>query len=130
MRAVIPYFLKQENKGRIVNFCSTASIRGAACGTAYTASKHALLGLSRSTAWMYAKELRCNSIILGPTAGTNITNTGRDPDKFGFERIQPYGNCLPAALTAEDIMPSLMHLLTAPGVNGAELAVDNGFTTA
>ncbi|CAK4034004.1 Secoisolariciresinol dehydrogenase [Lecanosticta acicola] len=130
-RACMPYFLRQETKGRIVNFCSTASIRGAACGAAYTASKHALLGLSRSTAWMYAKEgVKCNALLIGPTEGTNITNTGREPDKFGFERVQPYGGLLPALLQANDIMPHLLHLLTAPGVNGAELAVDHGFTTA
>jgi NAD(P)-dependent dehydrogenase (short-subunit alcohol dehydrogenase family) len=56
MRACIPQFLKQESKGVIVNVCSVASLRGAAAGVAYTASKHALLGASRSTAWMYANE--------------------------------------------------------------------------
>lgn len=131
MRACIPYFLKQETKGRIVNFCSLASVRGAACGAAYTASKHALLGLSRSTAWMYADEgVKCNALLLGPTAGTNITKTGKEFDKFGFERIQPFSNLVPDVLYADDIMPSLMYLLTAPGVNGAEVAVDHGSLTA
>jgi NAD(P)-dependent dehydrogenase (short-subunit alcohol dehydrogenase family) len=55
-RACIPQFQKQETKGVIVNVCSVASLRGAAAGVAYTASKHALLGASRSTAWMYANE--------------------------------------------------------------------------
>ncbi|KAF2207333.1 hypothetical protein CERZMDRAFT_102429 [Cercospora zeae-maydis SCOH1-5] len=131
MRACVPYFLEQESGGRIVNFCSTASIRGAACGAAYTASKHALLGLSRSTAWMYAKQgVQCNALVLGPTIGTNITNTEKEADAFGFERMQPYMSLLPGVLNADDIMPSLMYLLTAPGINGVELAVDHGWTTA
>jgi 3-oxoacyl-[acyl-carrier protein] reductase len=36
----------QQNKGNIVNICSTASLRGAANGTAYYASKFALRGMT------------------------------------------------------------------------------------
>jgi 3-oxoacyl-[acyl-carrier protein] reductase len=36
----------QRNKGNIVNICSTASLRGAANGTAYYASKFALRGMT------------------------------------------------------------------------------------
>lgn len=131
MRACIPHFLSQPTGGRIVNLCSTASIRGAACGAAYTASKHALLGLSRSTAWMYAKKgVRCNAILLGPTGDTNITKVEGEWDSAGFERCQPYGNCLPEVLKTEQVLPTLLYLCTAPGLNGAELALDCGLSTA
>jgi len=36
----------QRNKGNLVNICSTASLRGAANGTAYYASKFALRGMT------------------------------------------------------------------------------------
>jgi 3-oxoacyl-[acyl-carrier protein] reductase len=36
----------QQNKGNIINICSTASLRGAADGTAYYASKFALRGMT------------------------------------------------------------------------------------
>jgi 3-oxoacyl-[acyl-carrier protein] reductase len=36
----------QQNRGNIVNICSTASLRGAANGTAYYASKFALRGMT------------------------------------------------------------------------------------
>ncbi|TVY90649.1 Short-chain dehydrogenase reductase 3a, partial [Lachnellula willkommii] len=65
-RLAIRSFLAQESRGTIVNVCSTASVRGSAAGAAYTASKHALLGLSRSTAWGYAKDgIRCNVVLPG-----------------------------------------------------------------
>ena len=55
IRACLPHMLANEGaeKGSIINVCSTASMRGGAAGAAYTASKHALLGLSRNTSWMY-----------------------------------------------------------------------------
>ena len=36
----------QQNRGNIINICSTASLRGAANGTAYYASKFALRGMT------------------------------------------------------------------------------------
>lgn len=131
MRTCIPIFLQQESRGCIVNLCSTASISGAAGGSAYTASKHALLGLTRSTAWMYAKEgIRCNALIPGGVAGTNIVKGLGEFNQFGFDRAQQYISCTPEFLTVKDIMPSILYLITAPGVNGAELAVNHGLTAA
>ncbi|MNZ43381.1 putative oxidoreductase [compost metagenome] len=46
-RAVLPYMLNQ-NSGNIINVASTAGERGFATGSAYCASKFALLGLTES----------------------------------------------------------------------------------
>ncbi len=48
-RAALP-LLRAAPQGRIINIASTAAIEGAAYIAAYAASKHALLGLSRSLA--------------------------------------------------------------------------------
>lgn len=70
-RRAVPHMCKQGG-GSIVNIASTAGISGAAAGAAYTASKHALVGLTRNTAWMYAQQgIRCNAICPGGTK-TNI----------------------------------------------------------
>ena len=59
----------EQGQGSIVNIASLSSFSGASAGAAYTASKHALLGLTRSMAWRYAKEgIRCNAVAPGPTA--------------------------------------------------------------
>ena len=42
--------------GSIVNISSFAGTSGAFSGVAYTASKHAVLGLTRNTAWMYMQK--------------------------------------------------------------------------
>lgn len=64
-------------------FAQQSRYGGAACGAAYTASKHALLGLSRSTAWMYAKNaVTCNSVLLGPTGESMLSkSTGSEIDR-------------------------------------------------
>ena len=73
-RRAIRHMLTQGG-GSIINTASTAAIHGGAAGAAYTASKHALVGLTRNTAWMYAtKGIRCNAICPGATV-TNIGET-------------------------------------------------------
>jgi NAD(P)-dependent dehydrogenase (short-subunit alcohol dehydrogenase family) len=48
-RAALP-LLRQAPRGRIVNIASTAGLRGYPYTSAYTAAKHALVGLSRALA--------------------------------------------------------------------------------
>ncbi len=62
MRRAVPLMLKQGH-GAIVNISSVAGVGGGSAGAAYTASKHALIGLTKSTGFQYAKQgLRCNAI--------------------------------------------------------------------
>jgi NAD(P)-dependent dehydrogenase (short-subunit alcohol dehydrogenase family) len=133
MRRCLPELLKADPKGAIVNMCSTAAVRGSAAGVAYTASKHALLGLSRSTAWSYAKEgIRCNAVIPGGVEDTQIMK-GTDPAVFqsdGMMVTAPFQACLPGICKPADIANAVLFLVTAPAVNGAELAVDHGWTVS
>ena len=85
MRAVVPTMLAQ-GVGSIVNTASEAALRGSAAGVAYTASKHAVVGLTKSTAFMYGPSgLRVNAVAPGPTI-TNIEATFASP--LGAERVQ------------------------------------------
>ena len=59
-RALLPAL----DGGQIVNICSTASLRGGAYVSAYTASKHALLGLTRALA-LELKGIRVDAVCPG-----------------------------------------------------------------
>ena len=128
-RAVIPTMLAQGG-GSIVNTASEAALRGSAAGAAYTASKHAVVGLTKSSAFMYGPSgIRVNAVAPGPTI-TNIEATFGSP--LGAERIQFGMQVLPDAAEAEALAASITFLLSDDGVNvnGIVLASDNGWSAA
>ncbi|HQV38960.1 MAG: SDR family oxidoreductase [Flavobacteriales bacterium] len=74
MRHAVKGFLEQRH-GNIINIASIGGVRGARAGAAYTASKHALVGLTKNTAYMYSKSgIRCNAVAPGGVE-TNITES-------------------------------------------------------
>jgi NAD(P)-dependent dehydrogenase (short-subunit alcohol dehydrogenase family) len=132
MRAAMPHLLKAG--GSIINVASVAGVGGAAAGAAYTASKHALIGLTLNTAWMYAKEkVRCNAIAAGGVA-TNIMDsvdqTKMDP--AGMARAGVYYPLMPVTLDPIDIA-HLVLFLAGDGsryINGAVIPADGGWRAA
>jgi NAD(P)-dependent dehydrogenase (short-subunit alcohol dehydrogenase family) len=85
MRKAIQIFIP-KGKGVIVNIASIGGIAGARAGAAYTASKHALIGLTRNTGYIYAKSgIRCNAIAPG-AVNTRIAET------IDFNSISPLIN--------------------------------------
>lgn len=117
--------------GSIINIASTAAIHGGAAGAAYTASKHALVGLTRNTAWMYAKRgIRCNAICPGAT----MTNIGESmtPDRIdaiGSGRTMEFAALAPAYLQPSDIAALALFLASdeSRNVNGAIIPADGGW---
>ena len=126
--------MKERGGGAIVNVASVAAVTGASAGAVYTASKHALLGLSRNTAYAYAPfGIRCNTLIVGGV-DTNIM-AGADPARFDHEALAQYGKwhaANPRTLKPEEVANLILFLASdeASGVNGAEVAVDAGWTAA
>jgi NAD(P)-dependent dehydrogenase (short-subunit alcohol dehydrogenase family) len=73
MKAELPIMLEQGS-GSIVNMASVAGLIGATKGAAYTASKHAVVGMTKSAALEYAKfGLRVNSICPSYTDTSMVT---------------------------------------------------------
>jgi len=129
MRAVIPGMLERQS-GSIVNVASEAALRGSAAGVAYTASKHAVVGLTKSSAYMYGPSgIRVNAVAPGPTI-TNIEATFAS--ELGAERVQVAMTLLPDAAEADALAASITFLLSDDGVNvnGAILASDGGWSVA
>lgn len=74
MRSAVNIFLP-AGKGNIINICSIGGVKGGVAGAAYTSSKHALIGLTKSTGYLYSKSgIRCNAIAPG-AVNTSIAET-------------------------------------------------------
>lgn len=85
IRKVMPIFLEKK-KGVIVNIASIGGLCGSRAGAAYTASKYAVVGLTKNVGFQYAgMGIRCNAIAPGGV-NTNIGKTIDNPSKFGMER--------------------------------------------
>lgn len=68
MRAELRQMLKQQRKGAIVNISSIAGLTGLPGNCAYSASKHAVNGLTRNAALDYAAHgIRVNSVNMAQT---------------------------------------------------------------
>jgi len=77
---------EQKQSGVIVNMASIAAVTGGRGGLAYTASKHAVAGMTKNVASHYAHlNIRCNAIAPAQIP-TNITNNLVSPDKHGMEQ--------------------------------------------
>ena len=130
MRRAVPAMVA-AGQGSIVNIASTAAVSGGAAGAAYTTSKHALLGLTKNTAWMYAtKGVRCNAICPGGTA-TNIGESMPQDrlDAEGAARAGAFGALIPAYLSPDDIANLALFLASdeAVHINGAVITADGGW---
>ena len=129
-RRAIPRMIAQGG-GSIINTASAAGVSGGVAGAAYTASKHALVGLTRNTAWMYAKQgIRCNAICPGGTA-TNISET-MAPDRVdaaGLKRTSGFSALMPAMLEAIDIATLALFLASDESryINGTIIPADAGW---
>nr|WP_286259908.1 SDR family oxidoreductase [Streptomyces graminofaciens] len=127
-RAVLPLMIA-AGAGSIVNVASEAALRGNSSGTAYTVSKHGVVGLTRSAAFMYGPHgIRVNTVAPGGVATgipmpTHVSQTGS-------ARLAPFQRAIPSLATAEQLAASITFLLSDDGINinGAVLPSDGGWS--
>ncbi|QHJ70025.1 SDR family oxidoreductase [Planococcus halotolerans] len=130
-RKAIPIFL-EKGKGVIVNTASTGGLNGAHAGAAYGASKHAVVGLTKNTGYMYANSgIRCNAIAPGAVE-TNISSTMKNVSQFGAGRLQAVQGVIPRIGKPEEIAQVALFLASdeASFVNGTVVTADAGWTSA
>ncbi|RRJ65843.1 SDR family oxidoreductase [Paenibacillus oralis] len=128
-RKVLPIFLEQES-GVIVNVASAGGLYGARAGTAYTASKHAVIGFTKNTGFMYAqKGIRCNAIAPGGVE-TNIGASMTNINPFGASRQQLGMAINPRIGSADEIAKVALFLASDDSsfVNGTVITADAGWT--
>ena len=74
--------MKKKKWGRIINIGSSSSYQGFSEGTIYCASKHALLGLSRSL-FAELKEAKIRTFCISP--GSIKTDMGKQDKKQNYK---------------------------------------------
>ncbi len=128
IRGVLPGMIEQGS-GAIVNVASAAGITGGRGGAAYTASKHALVGLTRSTAFSSRQQgIRCNAVC--PGGISTPMGTPSDPDPLGLETIMPLAGMMGRFGQPGEVAALITWLCSdqASYVNGAVIPVDNAWT--
>jgi NAD(P)-dependent dehydrogenase (short-subunit alcohol dehydrogenase family) len=134
LHAAVP-LMRAQGSGAIVNIGSTASLQGYGTLSGYTASKHGVLGLTRSVALENADiPIRANCVCPGPVdtplmQGIEALVNPADPAAAramfeGTTALKRYG-------TTQEIA-DVVHFLLSDGagyVTGAVLSVDGGVMT-
>lgn len=120
--------------GRIVNVASTAGLRGYPFVSAYVASKHALIGLTRALALELAKgPVTVNAVCPGYTetamaeqAMRNIMKGGKSEDEARaiLARPNPQGRLVAPAEVAQAV--GWLCLPTSSAITGQAIAVAGG----
>ncbi len=122
IRAVLPGML-HEHDGSIVNVSSVWGVRGGACEVAYSASKHAVVGLTRALAAELAPSgIRVNSVAPGCIATDMVAALGDDTVKTLEDEI-PMGRLG----RPEEIGDVIIKLAQTAYATGQVLTVDGGF---
>jgi 3-oxoacyl-[acyl-carrier protein] reductase len=130
-RAVIPDMLSRS-RGVIINTASIASLSAAGGGTAYTAAKHGVLGLTRQLTFDYGRlGIRVNAICPGATL-TGLTVPEGDashlPDSdTEIARIPAQRWCQPSEIAR---LALFLASDDADYIHGAAMVIDGGWLTA
>lgn len=134
VRAVLPG-MRDRGWGRVIAIASVASHRGSRYTGAYTASKHAVLGLMRSLASEVAgTAITANSVCPGYVAtemtqrsvDNIVARTGRQPDEARevIENMQPLGRLVEPAEVAATV--AFLASREAAAINGQSIILDGG----
>ncbi len=127
MKYELPHMVK-EGKGAIVNCASIAGLVGFAGSPAYVASKHGVVGLTKTAALEYAKEgIRVNAVCPGVIKTPMIDRfTGKDKQVVKqFEDMEPVGRMG----QPEEVAEAVLWLCSDASsfVTGHAMAVDGGW---
>lgn len=118
-----------KGKGVIINIASIGGLNGARAGLAYTASKHALVGMTKNIGFMYAKKgIRCNAIAPGGV-NTNIMKNSR-PNPEGALLCSSGIGSNPRMGEPEEIAKTALFLASDDSsfITGEVITADGGWT--
>ncbi|WP_223635594.1 SDR family NAD(P)-dependent oxidoreductase [Planococcus sp. 4-30] len=128
MRYVAEAMLKNGG-GSIVNTASSAGVIGQDSVVTYSATKHGIVGMTKSIVAEYAKDgLRVNSIAPGPTETPMVEAFYRDNPEMKENATS--GIPQKRLGTPEEVAELVTFLLTSKAnyINGEVIRIDGGFT--
>ena len=124
MKAVLPHMVKQGG-GNIVNIASLAGLKASGKNLSYSASKFAVVGMTKSTALEYAsKNVRVNAVCPGWTETAILDNLSKEMLDSSISSYVPMGRMGKPNEVAETILWLLSD--KSSFVNGHCLAIDGG----
>jgi NAD(P)-dependent dehydrogenase (short-subunit alcohol dehydrogenase family) len=133
-------YMVPKGQGRIINMASVGGLKGGADGASYTASKFAIVGLTKQIATTYAANgITCNAVcpgviqtqiransaaILGSAAPNMQVGVGADPD--GYKRLVPAQR----RGRPDEVAGLVLYLASerAGYINGQALSIDGGWS--
>ncbi|MGO1922303.1 MAG: SDR family NAD(P)-dependent oxidoreductase [Jeotgalicoccus sp.] len=128
IRYVAEVMLKQGG-GSIVNTASSAGVTGQDSVVTYSATKHGIVGMTKSLVAEYAKDgLRVNSIAPGPTETPMVAAFYADNPEM--KENAEAGIPQKRLGTPEEVAELVTFLLTSKAeyINGEVIRIDGGFT--
>jgi NAD(P)-dependent dehydrogenase (short-subunit alcohol dehydrogenase family) len=126
--------LRKQQRAYVVNVASISSFVGQASTPAYTTSKFAVVGLTKSIALDYAADgVRCNCVCPGITDTPMLRehlNKTPDPEQTLRDRLRRVPTGVP--LTPADVARSVLYLSCedSAGITGTSIVIDGGYLTA
>jgi NAD(P)-dependent dehydrogenase (short-subunit alcohol dehydrogenase family) len=128
MRAQIPVLI-QSGGGSIVNLASVAGLIGSPGGSIYSASKHAVIGLTKAAALEYARvNVRVNAVCPSFIETPMVTSITEVSQKMAERTVK--GNPMKRLGQANEVAELIVWLASSKSsfVNGAAYAIDGGLT--
>ena len=129
IRKALPIFI-QKGSGIIINVASVGGLFGSRAGAAYTASKHAVIGLTKNVGYQYASAgIRCNAIAPG-AVNTNIGATITAPNELGIGKAMAGFSLNPRTGESDEIAKVALFSASDDSsfLNGTVITADAGWT--
>ena len=123
IQAALPSML-HEHQGIIVNMASIWGLHGGSCESAYTASKHAVVGLTRAlSAELAPSFIRVNAVAPG------VIKTDMMAQELDAEQLQELMLEMPMERFGrpEDVAQTVMYLVNSEYITGEVIKIDGGF---